>query len=107
MSDKLTNINKLIDSRENYNTTIHEQEDEYRFSFDLTGYKESDISVFISENYLEVEAESRKEYSEEGISILQERDFHEKLTIPENANIDDVSTSYDFGIFVVSVAKKD
>jgi len=84
-------------------------DEQYVVVADMPGFGKDDIDVFVTDNTLAIEAEQRDEtVTEEATYIQQERShtaLSRRITLPNDADIDEIAASMDDGILTITVAR--
>jgi HSP20 family protein len=82
----------------------------YEVKVDLPGVEKSETKVKVEKNILTIDAKSEKsEVKKDDKMIKKERFigvFHKVLTLPDDANGDKLTTSYENGVLTVKIPKK-
>lgn len=82
----------------------------YVVRLDMPGTEDANINVSVENNVLTVEATNRVEQKQEedGKVLRRERRlgrFMRKIELPEPVNVDSMETSYEDGVFTITIAK--
>jgi HSP20 family protein len=90
---------------------IFEDKDSFRIELAAPGMEKTDFRIEVDQKALRISA-SREGQSEEKESTYTRREFsyesfHRSFTLPETADGDNISASYDKGILYVSIPKRD
>ncbi len=92
-------------------TDVIDKGDHYEIKADLPGVEEKAIKVTVKDNILSIEAktEKNKEDKKNNKIIKQERfigSFYRAMSIPNNADVTKMTTSYKNGVLTVNIPKK-
>jgi HSP20 family protein len=91
---------------------IRETESSYVLDMDLPGYDEKDLDIHIDGSSLSISSkqeEARDAHKDEGTYILRERRlsaFSRSFKLPENANPEEVSASFNNGVLNLEIKKR-
>lgn len=98
-------------NRETIPLNIKETDKSYRFEFSLPGQKKEDISLDIQDKHLRITVEKKEEKQQKEEYSYQEfksvSSFERILKLPENVETGKVDASYEGGILIVSIPKKE
>jgi HSP20 family protein len=89
---------------------LNDRGDYYEVKVDLPGVQKSETKVKVEKNILTIDAKSEKsEVKKDDKMIKKERfigAFHRVLTLPEDADGDKLTTSYEDGVLTIKIPKK-
>ena len=100
----------------NYNvmrTDIHEKDGYYFFDIDLPGYNKEDVSMNISEGYLNIKAEhnfTNEETDAKGSVIRSERSFgscSRSFYVGESIKAEDIKAKFENGVLMISLPTRE
>src|SRR6476469_5430163 len=90
---------------------ISETEDKYEIELAAPGLKKEDFKVNLEKNVLKISAERKSETTEENKKITRKEfsfsSFSRSFTLPEAADANNISGSYQDGILHVTIGKKE
>lgn len=93
-------------------TDFYETEKEYILEADMPGIQKEDIQINVKDNVLEMKAEKKHETKMEEKkkgTYRMERSyygFYRNITLPENANSEQVDAEYKNGVLHIKIPKK-
>jgi len=83
--------------------------DEYVITADLPGFGKDDIDVYVTDNTLAIDAETTEEMEASDEHFVKRERSHEalsrRLSLPNDADTDDISASLDNGLLTVTIAR--
>ena len=87
---------------------VEETDKEYKVLLDLPGMKKEEVKTSIVNHCLVVEGErkSKKKDKKYHVSERSFGSFHREVSLPENADLDNVSAVYENGELKVTIPKK-
>ncbi|NNC71494.1 MAG: Hsp20/alpha crystallin family protein [Sphingomonadaceae bacterium] len=88
---------------------MREDDKTYRLSAELPGLDEEDIEVNVADGMLTLSGEKRDERDEKdkGFMLRERRygSFERRVTLPSDADPDNVTAKFDHGVLTITVAK--
>ena len=87
---------------------MEETDKEYKVLLDLPGMKKEEVKTSIENHCLVVEGERKSEKKDKKYHVSERSfgSFHREVSLPENADLDNVSAVYENGELKVTIPKK-
>jgi HSP20 family protein len=90
---------------------VMERNNDYKIDLAVPGMEKKDFKIEVDENVLTISGERKEELNEENEKHTR-REFHygsfrRSFTLPESANVENISASYNNGILTILVAKRE
>ena len=87
---------------------VEETDKEYKVLLDLPGMKKEEVKTSIENHCLVVEGERKSEKKDKKYHVSERSfgSFHREVSLPENADLENVSAVYENGELKVTIPKK-
>lgn len=83
-----------------------EDENFFKIKIELPGIPKEDIEIDVDENNLIVKAENKSEKKDKDSFRSSKIGFYQSISLPRNADLDNLKAKYDNGLLLVIVPKK-
>lgn len=88
---------------------LREEEKRYVIEAELPGMDPQEVDIEVHQNTLTIKGEHRQEKKreEQRMHIMERRygSFHRTITLPENAQMDQITADYENGLLLISIPK--
>lgn len=108
-------VNEIFESAQNQKTgfspacEIKELSESYTINFEVPGVDPSQIDIEVLDRVLHIKGQKKNSYDEQSskplLSELKYGEFRRSFSLPENANVEDVSADYKSGILSLKISK--